>query len=138
MPASHLSLDALSAWMRGLPAAADRGSGDQGAVVLVDLDASAAGPAPALHTGIPAVVVGLTTNAEPDAHASARACDIVLGPDDPALAAILATVERNPIAATAVALLLRGSDRRSIDDGLSAESAVYSALQAGPEFAAWR
>jgi enoyl-CoA hydratase/carnithine racemase len=35
-------------------------------------------------------------------------------------------------------LLLRGAEGRSVDDGLVAESAVYSMLQAGPEFAAWR
>ena len=41
-------------------------------------------------------------------------------------------------ASTALALLLRGGDRRTVDEGLHAESAVYSTLQAGPEFAAWR
>jgi enoyl-CoA hydratase/carnithine racemase len=35
-------------------------------------------------------------------------------------------------------MLLRGAEERSIEDGLLAESAVYSSLQAGPEFAAWR
>lgn len=33
---------------------------------------------------------------------------------------------------------LRGADGRSRDDGLLVESACYSALQAGPEFARWR
>jgi enoyl-CoA hydratase/carnithine racemase len=33
---------------------------------------------------------------------------------------------------------LRGQPRRSIEDGLVAESATYSVLQSGPEFAAWR
>jgi len=33
---------------------------------------------------------------------------------------------------------LRGGDSRSITEGLVAESAVYSLLQSGPEFAAWR
>lgn len=136
MPATLISLDALFAWIRGVPAARDGGSSAGPPVIVVDLDTGDAGPAPELHSGIPAVVVGLTTT--PEAHALAPACDIVLGPRDPALDAIVATVERNPIAAVAVAVLLRGSERRSLDDGLSAESAVYSALQAGPEFAAWR
>jgi enoyl-CoA hydratase/carnithine racemase len=51
---------------------------------------------------------------------------------------VLATVERNPIAATTLALLLRGADERSAGAGLVAESATYSMLQAGPEFLAWR
>jgi hypothetical protein len=52
--------------------------------------------------------------------------------DDRDLDAIIATVERAPLAATALALLLRhGAD-------LVTESATYSALQAGPEFRAWR
>ena len=43
-----------------------------------------------------------------------------------------------PIATTSLALLLRGQRARDSDDGLVAESATYSLLQAGPEFAAWR
>jgi enoyl-CoA hydratase/carnithine racemase len=47
-------------------------------------------------------------------------------------------VDETPIAASALVQLLRGSVGRSIDDGLLLESAAYSALQAGPEFRAWR
>lgn len=54
------------------------------------------------------------------------------------LAELASAVEARPIASVALALLLRGSERRSIGDGLVAESAVYSTLQAGPEFARWR
>jgi enoyl-CoA hydratase/carnithine racemase len=54
------------------------------------------------------------------------------------LAAIAATVAASPRAATALVLLLRGAAGRSTEAGLVAESAVYSTLQAGPEFAAWR
>ena len=64
--------------------------------------------------------------------------DLVLATDDPRLDAVIATIERAPVASTALAVLLRGGGARSIDDGLAAESAVYSLLQAGPEFAAWR
>ena len=54
------------------------------------------------------------------------------------LEAIIATFERSPSAATSLALHLRASERRSVADGLVAESALYSALQAGPEHRAWR
>lgn len=54
------------------------------------------------------------------------------------LAAVVAGVERAPVAAAAAALLLRAAQRRSVEDGLVAESAVFSALQAGAEHRAWR
>jgi enoyl-CoA hydratase/carnithine racemase len=63
---------------------------------------------------------------------------VVLTKGDPLLSAVKATVEAAPIASTALAVLLRGAKERTIDHGLVAESAVYSSLQAGPEFAAWR
>ena len=57
---------------------------------------------------------------------------------DPVLEAIAANLEAQPIAAATLALLLRGQERRTIDDGLVAESSAYSVLQSGPEFEAWR
>jgi enoyl-CoA hydratase/carnithine racemase len=54
------------------------------------------------------------------------------------LAEIVERIGRVPLAATALAVLLRGQESRSVEAGLAAESAVYSVLQAGPEFAAWR
>jgi hypothetical protein len=66
----------------------------------------------------------------------ARLCDLMVTPAG--LDAVVATVEAHPIAATSLVLLLRNSPSRSTDDGLHAESAVYSVLQAGPEFATWR
>jgi enoyl-CoA hydratase/carnithine racemase len=54
------------------------------------------------------------------------------------LDAVVQGFEANPIAAGALTMLLRDSERRSVEAGLAAESAVYSTLQAGPEFAAWR
>ncbi|MBV8981889.1 MAG: enoyl-CoA hydratase/isomerase family protein [Acidimicrobiia bacterium] len=62
--------------------------------------------------------------------------DVVV--DDGSLEDIVRTVERWPIASVALAVLLRSAERRSVADGLIAESAVYSLLQAGPEFARWR
>jgi hypothetical protein len=53
-------------------------------------------------------------------------------------APVLATASRMPIAATALAQLLRLGERLGLHDGLVAESLVYSTLQAGPEFAGWR
>jgi hypothetical protein len=50
---------------------------------------------------------------------------------------LLAAIERAPIAAATLALLLRGAERRTVEDGLVAESMAYSVLQAGPEFARW-
>ena len=61
----------------------------------------------------------------------------VVGEGD-GLDALASAVERRPLASVALVLLLRGHERRSIGEGLVAESAVYSMLQAGPEFAAWR
>jgi len=54
------------------------------------------------------------------------------------LGAIEQNLARFPIASVALALLLRSQPGRSVDEGLVAESAVYSVLQSGPEFAAWR
>jgi enoyl-CoA hydratase/carnithine racemase len=51
---------------------------------------------------------------------------------------LAATVAEHPIAAVSLVLLLRGGERRTIEDGLIAESSTYSLLQAGPEFARWR
>jgi len=64
--------------------------------------------------------------------------DVVIEPDAPGLADIAATVSANPRAAAALVVVLRGAEARSISDGLAVESAVYSTLQGGPEFEAWR
>jgi len=80
---------------------------------------------------LPVVVMGVGTG---------KAVDLadVVAVDDDAAAQVDAMVRAKPIASTALALLLRASSQRSLEDGLVAESAVYSMLQAGPEFAAWR
>lgn len=106
-------------------------------VRLVDLDDDTE-PLPRLQAEEAAVVVGLTDRGALDGPSRAVAADVVLRRGDPAIDAILATVEQHPIASVALVQLLRGAERRSIDDGLLVESAVYSALQCGPEFAAWR
>jgi enoyl-CoA hydratase/carnithine racemase len=102
-------------------------------VVVVDLD----GPQPRSDefaeraAAVPYVVVGLGS---PESAPSF--VDTVV--TEAELDGVLATIARAPIAAVAYALLLRGSGRRSAAEGLIAESATYSMLQAGPEFAAWR
>lgn len=50
---------------------------------------------------------------------------------------VQAAFHRAPLAAVAAAVLLRAAPR-PLFDGLVAESATYSALQAGPEFRSWR
>jgi enoyl-CoA hydratase/carnithine racemase len=106
--------------------AADLG-GIDAPLIVVDLDA------PCEVSGtlgtVPAVVVGLS-------HQPSPWVDAVV--DDVALEAVAANVNRRPRAAIALALLLRGQAERTIGEGLVAESATYSTLQAGPEFAAWR
>jgi len=57
--------------------------------------------------------------------------------DDAELGDVAAMTTACPIATAAAAVLLRGSEERSVGHGLEVESAVFSALQAGPECAAW-
>jgi hypothetical protein len=86
----------------------------------------------------PVIVVGLR---QPGWHGdidSDDPCDLVLAADDPLLPAVVEAVHRHPIAACALGVLLRHGPPRTVEEGLAAESAVYSLLQAGPEFTAWR
>ena len=83
---------------------------------------------------LPTVLVGLG-NAGP-ATPGAALVDIVVQID--ALDRVLDVLATWPLASTAVAMLLRGGASRSVADGLLAESATYSLLQGGPEFASWR
>jgi len=84
---------------------------------------------------LPCVIVGVSEDGSPPLT---ELYDVVVDARDPMLPAVLDTVGVNPVAASALAVLLRGWDGRSIGEGLAAESAVYSTLQSGPEFAAWR
>ncbi len=85
---------------------------------------------------LPFVVVGVTQgDVDP---AWLELCDVALAEDDPVLDRVEENLVARPIAGTALALLLRAAPRRSIADGLVAESAAYSVLQSGPEFAGWR
>lgn len=133
--------------IRNVPAAAlsdaallRRGAVDDAAVVVTDLDATPGHEPPSpLDAGLTSVVVGITDVCEPQTHVHAPICDVILSRDDQvALNAITATVAACPVASRSLVGLLRGAEGRSLDDGLLAESAVYSALQGEPEFAAWR
>jgi enoyl-CoA hydratase/carnithine racemase len=87
---------------------------------------------------LPCVVIVVAQGDTALAPGWAALSDVVLGEGDDSLDDIEATVAAQPIASTSLALLLRGDSHRSVEEGLVAESAVYSMLQAGPEFAAWR
>lgn len=84
----------------------------------------------------PFVVVG-ATHGDVD-PAWLELCDVALAEEDPSLDRVEANLAARPIAGATLALLLRGAPQRSVEDGLVAESAAYSVLQSGPEFAAWR
>lgn len=62
--------------------------------------------------------------------------DIVVADGD--VADTLAMIERSPLAAATLAVLLRSLVGIDVEHGLAMESAAYSLLQSGPEFAAWR
>jgi hypothetical protein len=68
-------------------------------------------------------------------HVPCRAADVIVPLDEFPLVAEVC--DRTPLAAQALVLLLRGSERRSVFEGLVAESTTYSMLQAGPEFREW-
>jgi hypothetical protein len=103
-----------------------------------------------LHEGVPApqegtrevlaslpfVVVGVTSGAVDDRWLAV--CDVAVTAGDDALDRIEDNLERHPITAATLALLLRGQGGLSIGQGLVAESSAYSVLQSGSEFAAWR
>jgi enoyl-CoA hydratase/carnithine racemase len=82
---------------------------------------------------LPAVIIGIG----PSDHPDAALVDVIVA-DAAEAAVVAAAVAERPVASTALALLLRHGEERSIAAGLVAESTTYSMLQAGPEFTAWR
>jgi hypothetical protein len=107
--------------------------------VLVDLPDGLADPGEAVvekRVSLPFVVVGVTHGAVDDRWLDL--CDVTVHEDDAALDRITENVSDHPMTATTLALLLRGQHHVSVGEGLVAESAAYSVLQSGPEFAAWR
>jgi enoyl-CoA hydratase/carnithine racemase len=117
-------------------------SSDRLPVVVVDFNASPTQDrhgftraAEALAT-LPCVVIGVHDD---DPAGVADVCDMVLTAAEFSLyePELRSSIGANPLAAVALALLLRGSESRTIAQGLVAESTVYSLLQSGPEFTQW-
>ena len=108
-------------------------------VVLVDLSGPAASagaePVAAAVAGLPVVVVGVGRDGLDGLPAEVTGLlDLVVADPGP----VVAVVEAAPRAAVTLALTLRASPALGVPAGLAAESAAYSMLQAGPEFARWR
>jgi hypothetical protein len=113
--------------------------------VVIELEGGTPVPdsSAAVAASLPFVVVGVTGAVADGAEADTdpgwlRLCDVIVAKSDSAFERVVKNVEACPITASTLALLLRGQPERSLDDGLVAESAAYSVLQAGPEFATWR
>ncbi len=107
-------------------------------VVLVDLDAGGeAAPRTWDGGGRPGIVIGLTEVAAVHEHPAAALCDVVLARGDAIVERVLEAAAAAPVAARALVVHMRAAPHATIDDGLAAESAVYSTLQAGPEFTSW-
>lgn len=127
------------------------------ALAIIDLrePPTSGGPVPGglVIGSLPCVVVARTSaRSNRWQRAFAGRCDAVLvepGPsaaegafgvfaDDAQADELFAAVLANPLAAASLALLLRSQAKRSIEEGLVAESTTYSLLQSGPEFQRWR
>jgi enoyl-CoA hydratase/carnithine racemase len=113
--------------------------------LIADLRTLYAAPSPerlqeAIETlgQLPCPTVALCLDAASDHHSLLTAAfDVVIASEE-ALDPILDTVARAPLASLALVQLLRHAEDLDIHAGLFAESLVYSTLQSGPEFAAWR
>lgn len=90
------------------------------------------GPDADVPVAPPLVVVGVG----PDLAHDDERFDVVV-PDAAAAAEVEAAVAAHPVAATSLALLLRGGASRTTADGIVAESSSYSALQSGADHQAW-
>ena len=83
--------------------------------------------------GLPVVVAWVGDHLGGDGP---EAADLVVGRDD--RDALVGSVERCPLAATSLAVLLRGLPGTDPEVALGLESATYSMLQSGPESMRWR
>jgi hypothetical protein len=101
------------------------------------LDAETAAAAEASLAALPCPTVALDPARSRSPAASLRDRFDVVVESQEDLEPILHATRRTPLAAMAVAQLLRESLRFDIHQGLIAESLVYSTLQSGPEFAVW-
>ncbi len=109
---------------------------DLGGVSCVD-PAELAAAAEAL-AALPCPSVALVpAELAPEVLEFARRCDVRVA-TRAELAPVLAGIDASPLAATALVQCLRAGEGAGVEAGLVLESLVYSTLQAGPEFAAWR
>jgi enoyl-CoA hydratase/carnithine racemase len=133
--ARHLSDSALADVLTTPLGPQDLADPGELTVVVATADGTRLPPEAAAALGsIPCVVLGLGHDpAAPPEHV-----DLVVEAGVATIDDVLATAARNPIATATLALLLRGTAGRDLAAGLVAESAAYSTLQAGPEFARWR
>lgn len=97
-----------------------------GSLVVITSSRHASGDIGRL-AGLPAVLVS---------HSPSELADVIVAESD--LGVLVDAVRRAPLASIALAMLLRSTDQRSVEDGLLAESTTYSMLQGGPEFLEWR
>ncbi|MCA1841862.1 MAG: enoyl-CoA hydratase/isomerase family protein [Actinobacteria bacterium] len=105
-------------------------------VLVVDLDASDRSlTAGRSVSGLPAVLVGVHPQGISGAPPPlTELFDVVVADPEP----VVATVEAAPQAAVTLALVLRATLRLDVPAALAAESAAYSMLQSGHEFARWK
>ena len=107
--------------------------------VIVNLDAADAREAVAGRAdagSLPLVIIGV--GAPTAADPACPVFDMLFEEDDSRLEVALATISRNPVASASLAVLLRAGSHLPVEHALAAESAVYSTLQSGAEFAVWR
>jgi enoyl-CoA hydratase len=83
---------------------------------------------------LPCPIIGIRSE-HPD-QAIYDSCDVVTASEFET-SAILANINRSPIAATVLVQVLRATPTLSVSDGLKLESLAYGTLQAGREFKAW-
>jgi enoyl-CoA hydratase/carnithine racemase len=100
-----------------------------GGAIVVELRGALPPTAQRQLPTLAAVLVGVGDQA----HRVADVFDVVVA--DPT--EVLAAIDANPVASTALAMLLRSSAALDIHDALVCESATYSLLQAGAEHHAW-
>lgn len=93
----------------------------------------ASGPLDECATSVAAGLDVTLTEAVPASPAEVQVPDLAGAQQE-----IRALVEANPSAAAQLCSLLRRQTSLSVEDGLEAESLMYSSLLAGPEFARWR
>jgi len=132
----RLSQRELAERLADLPVHRPWGLPGEGIVVLVAPDGDAV--APPIPATTAAVVVALADHVEdPWAAPTPEWADVCLPITSDLVTPLIDLVERQPISTLALAQVLRGSEHRTIDEGLLLESAVYSTLQAGTEFRRW-